>query len=44
MNKILLIALLLLLYSLPAFSQTITGKVISIADGDTLIILNNRQR
>jgi len=27
-----------------SFSQTITGKVVSVADGDTITILNNRQQ
>ena len=35
------VALFFLLFSLPAFAADITGKVVSIADGDTLTILTS---
>lgn len=37
-------SLLLLLFSTHAFPQTITDKVIAIADGDTLTVLQNKNQ
>jgi micrococcal nuclease len=39
----LLVLILLLLPSI-AFSETITGKVIKVVDGDTITILNNHKQ
>ncbi|MBN4085042.1 thermonuclease family protein [Flavobacteriaceae bacterium AH-315-B10] len=39
MNKKLFFLLLLLIFSLSSYSQTITGKVIAITDGDTFKLL-----
>ncbi len=45
MNKILLlIAFTALLLPSIAFSETITGKVVKVADGDTITILNGHKQ
>jgi len=42
-TQLFLILLLLFSSSLPAYSQSITGKVISVADGDTITILTSEK-
>jgi micrococcal nuclease len=44
MNRILLLLISLLLVPTLSFSSTITGKVIKVADGDTLTILNGSKK
>lgn len=36
--------LLLLVLALPAYADTLTGKVISVADGDTLTVLDHNKQ
>ena len=44
MKNIFLILLFLLTLPTLSFSKTITGKTISVADGDTITILNNHNQ
>ncbi len=44
MKNILLLIFFLLTFPTLSFSKTITGKIISVADGDTITILNNHKQ